>query len=137
MFNISKKRFFYGMCGVVAAMMFLTGCGESGPPRYHVSGTVTYKGQPVPVGSIIFQPDARAGNAGPYGNATIKDGKFDTHVDGEPTVGGPQIVLVEAFDGKVENPEYAPYGKSVGGGFQQPRVLPKADTTLDIELTDR
>jgi len=137
MFYIVKKRFPCGMCGVFAVMTFLSGCGESGPPRYHVSGTVTYEGKPVAVGSIVFQPDPAAGNEGPYGNATIKDGKFDTHVDGEPPIGGPQIVLIEAFDGKVENPEYAPYGKSIGGGYQQPHELPKADTTLDIELTEK
>ena len=50
-------------------------------------------------------------------------------------IGGSQIVLIEAFDGKVENPEYAPYGKSIGGGYQKAHQLPQADATLDIELT--
>jgi hypothetical protein len=121
---------------LAAASTLLAGCSESGPPRFEVSGTVTYEGKPVPVGSILFQPDPAVGNEGPYGSATIKDGKFDTRLEGEPTIGGEQIVLIEAFDGKVENPEYAPYGKSIAGGYQQPHQLPQADATLDIELTE-
>lgn len=112
------------------------GCGQSGPPRYHVSGTVTYQGEPVPVGSILFQPDPTKGNSGPYGNAAIKDGKYDTRLDGQPTCGGSQIVIVQAFDGE-HFTEYTPYGAPLGDGYQQPHELPKKDATLDIELTER
>jgi hypothetical protein len=130
------KTLKFTACCIALAAASLTGCEESGPPRFHVAGTVTYEGKPVPAGSILFQPDPAAGNEGPYGNATIKDGKFDTRIEGEPTIGGSQIVLIEAFDGKVQNPEYAPYGQAIGGGYQQQHHLPQADATLDIELTE-
>lgn len=117
------------------ALVLLIGCADDGPPRYHVSGTVTYQGAPVPHGSIVFQPDSTQGNSGPSGSATIEDGAFDTRVNGEPPIGGPQIVFIEAFDGKVEHPDYAPYGGALGEGFQERYDLPQADTTLDIELT--
>jgi hypothetical protein len=135
---VAPKKFFPCVPWLVlaTAASLLIGCSESGPPRYDVSGTVTYKGQPVPVGSIIFQPDPAGNNEGPYGSATIKDGKFDTRNGGEPTTGGSQIVLVEAFDGKVKNAEYAPYGQSIGGGYQKRHELPQAHATLNIELTE-
>lgn len=65
--------------------MFSIGCGggDSGPPRFDISGTVTYNGQPVPVGSIQFLPDASKGNSGPAGYATITDGKFNTSSGGK------------------------------------------------------
>ena len=119
------------------AVIAASGCQDEGPPRYHVSGTVTLKGEPVPIGSIIFQPDPTAGNSGPSGNATIQDGKFDTREAGVPTTGGSQIVTIEAFDGKVVNPEYAPYGTSLRVGYQEKHVLPEKDAVLDIELTER
>lgn len=131
--NMSLHRTY---AATAALAILLSGCSESGPPRYHVSGTVTHEGTPVPAGSILFQPDPAAGNEGPYGSATIKDGKFDTRDGGEPTIGGPQVVLIEAFDGNVKNPEYAPYGQSIGGGYQKSHPLPQADATLNIELTE-
>jgi hypothetical protein len=38
------------------AGLLLAGCGPAGPPTYEVSGTVTWNGQPLPAGDIIFQP---------------------------------------------------------------------------------
>lgn len=129
------------MCFLSLCLVLLvagSGCQEEGPPRYHVVGTVTYKGEPVPVGSIIFQPDATAGQSGPYGHASIRDGHFDTRNGGAPTTGGAQIVIIEAFDGNVVNPDYAPYGSSLGLGYRKKLPLPKSkDAKVDIELTER
>jgi len=118
-------------------LVFNLGCGERGPQRYHVSGTVTYKGEPVAFGSIVFQPDQSRGNSGPYGAASIKDGKFDTQIDGHGPIGGPHLVMIEAFDGKNINEDYAPYGNSIGSTYQRPFDLPSENSTLEIELTDR
>lgn len=125
---------------LLAAVLIATGsgCGNSDSrDLYHVQGTVTYQGQPVSTGSIIFQPDPSQGNQGPYGSAQIENGKFDTQKDGQATVGGPHLVMIEAFDGVNPDPDFAPYGKSLGGGYQESFDLPKQDTKLDIELTDR
>ncbi|HEY0982976.1 MULTISPECIES: carboxypeptidase regulatory-like domain-containing protein [unclassified Schlesneria] len=35
-------------------LMGLNGCGKSGPPKYPVSGSVTFKGTPVTEGMITF-----------------------------------------------------------------------------------
>lgn len=42
---------------LVAALLGLVGCGHDGPEMGQVSGVVTYKGKPVPVGTITFIPE--------------------------------------------------------------------------------
>ena len=123
--------------GLLLVALGIVGCAEEGPPLYHVSGTVSYEGKPVAVGSMVFQPDPSAGNSGPYGHAMIRDGLYDTRLEGAPTTGGAQIVMIEAFDGKVVNPEYAPYGTSLGLGYQETHVLPESeDAVLHFELKE-
>jgi hypothetical protein len=46
-------------------ILISAGCGSSGPPRYHISGKVTYGGQPVAAGSVMLVPDTSQGNTGP------------------------------------------------------------------------
>jgi hypothetical protein len=58
--TIEKKRGPVLKTRISVAMMLLfglllvVGCGPSGPNRVKVSGKVTYKGQPVPTGSVTF-----------------------------------------------------------------------------------
>jgi hypothetical protein len=118
----------------VGCWIALAGCQDSGPPRYRISGTVTHQGQPVPIGSILFQPDGAKQNSGPYGFAPIREGRYDTQLDGKGFSGGPQIVIVEAFDGVNIDPDYNPYGLSISSGYIQPHDLPHTETTLDIRL---
>ncbi len=62
-----------------AGALWIAGCGAGNEPKtYHVSGTVTFAGKPVPVGTILFVPDAGKANRGPTGYAVIREGKFDT-----------------------------------------------------------
>jgi hypothetical protein len=133
-FNGPQAIFVFFVVAFLAG--FVTGCGKSGPVRYRVSGSVTFKGKPVPVGSIQFTPDASKGNAGLSAFAGIKDGKYDSAADGLGTVGGPQVVSVDAFDGHVVDPGVLPNGKPLVRGFRKSYDLPKgADATLDIELS--
>ena len=87
----------------VGAVGLLAGCGGSGPTRYHVSGTVTFNGQPVPAGSIVFEPDTTAGNTGPQGRADISDGKFDTQAGGRGTVGGAHLARISGHEKRAGN----------------------------------
>ncbi len=59
----------------------VAGCGKKGPARYRVSGSVTYKGKPVPVGAIQFTPDVSKGNTSPSAFAAIKDRRYDSGKD--------------------------------------------------------
>jgi hypothetical protein len=80
--------------------LIAVGCGgNSGPPRTHVSGKITFKGESVPAGKVYFNPDASKGNTGVQGFATIKQGAYDTRATGEGAAGGPTVVLLEGFDG--------------------------------------
>src|SRR5947207_3360144 len=84
---------------ILPLVCLLIGCfAENGPTRYRISGTVTFNGQPVPHGEILFTPDSSQGNSGPQGIATIQDGRYDTDGSRAPGVaGGPTIVQVTAL----------------------------------------
>lgn len=124
---------------VVLLLIAAPGCsGEEGPARYRVSGTITHRGEPVPVGVIQFMPDSSQGNNGPAGFADIKDGKFDTELAGKGTIGGPHLVMVDAFSGKNINLDVSPNGDTLVAGYQKRVTLEMAaETKLDLELTEK
>ncbi len=62
------------------------GCGE-GFPRHRVSGTVTYGGKTLELGSITFEPTESVGKIAPTGTAKIENGTFRTERDQSPTTG--------------------------------------------------
>ena len=58
----------------VTAILVVTLCGCSdGPKQYKVAGSVSYKGQKVVDGTIIFAPDD---GIGPSAVGTIADGRY-------------------------------------------------------------
>lgn len=85
---------------VVAAMLVSAGFSsrQDGPPRFAVSGQVTFDGKPVPAGRITLEPDTAAGNSGPAGYGNIVAGRFTTYPR-MGAVGGPHIVRICGFDG--------------------------------------
>jgi hypothetical protein len=116
--------------GIVLGAVALVGCG--GEKAYHLSGKVTFKGQPVPVGQIVFEPDASAGNKGQAAYAKIKDGYYDTHLEGQGTVGGPHIVTIHGRDG-------IPRGELLNGlplfhDYTTQIDLPKTDGEQNFEV---
>ncbi len=46
------------VCCLSVAVLFLFcgGCGDGGPPKYKISGKVTYKQKIIPTGSVTFAP---------------------------------------------------------------------------------
>lgn len=117
---------------LLISLVFLSlslGCRDNGQTNYKLSGTITFKGKPVPSGEIFLRP---VGN-GPGGFGFIKDGKYKT-IDGK----GYQSGLSEiTFHG---------YSKSskvgAGGGelFRPCKVevdLPAEDFTYDLEVTEQ
>lgn len=117
----------------LGCLILIAGCSKTpqGPVRFPVSGKITFDGQPVPRGTIAFEPDTQAGNSGPGGYGTIMDGVFTTH----PRMGavaGPQIVRIAGFDGK-------PTAEMIDGKPLFPEYNTKADVsekpaTLDFDV---
>ncbi len=114
----------------LAAGALVSGC--SGEKTYHLSGTVTYKGKPVPKGQIVFEPDASAGNSGQPAYAKIVDGHYDTRDEGQATVGGPHIVQIHGRDG-------IPRGELLNGlplfrDYTTTIDIPKGNNKQDFEV---
>jgi hypothetical protein len=126
MSETKTSLFFFGVLLFVA----LAGCG--GEKAYHVSGTVTFKGKPVPYGQIVFEPDPSAGNKGQPAYAKIKDGHYDTREGGQRTVGGRHVVMIHGRDGIARGelvnglPLFPDYSTTVD--------LPKQDGAMDFEV---
>ncbi|MBN9522675.1 hypothetical protein J0H58_29830 [bacterium] len=125
---------------VAAVVVLAFGCGP-GSKGYRVTGRVTFKGQPVPVGKIYFTPDASKGNTGPTGYADIKDGAYDTSVaGGMGFVGGPVVIEIEGFDpnAKAEPDKNDKSGevliKSLFPRYDLAAELPKAASTKDVDV---
>lgn len=116
------------LCGVLIG---LSGCGGD-PAECHVSGIVTFNGQPVPKGQIFFDPDLTKKNDGMQGYALIIDGKFDTRKNGRGIVGGPYVVRIAGFDGKPS--AELPMGSPLFGEYRIERDLPKNHSTQDFDV---
>jgi hypothetical protein len=115
---------------IIPLAALLSGCG--GEKIYHLSGTVTFKGKPVPTGHIVFEPDASAGNSGGPAFAKIKDGHYDTSIEGHGTLGGPHLVLIHGRDG-------IPRGELLNGlplfpDYSTTADLPKKKARQDFEV---
>jgi hypothetical protein len=91
---------------LVVCLGWATGC-SSQPKAAHLSGKVTFKGQPVPAGWISFTPDVGAGGRGKIKTLQIKDGIYDSSTEvplnkDEPAglYPGPCLIKIAGFDGK-------------------------------------
>ena len=115
-----------------AALLGAAGCGsDGGPTRYDLSGKVTYNGQPVRAGYILFSPDT----SGPGAQAGIKDGRYQTPA-GQGTIGGPHVVTISGFDGVAfeDGPVKNPMGKRLFTSCQVKADLPKEAGTHDFSV---
>ncbi|MCX7699624.1 MAG: hypothetical protein N2039_01980 [Gemmataceae bacterium] len=127
---------------VCVGLLLVLGCDSGEPRRYELSGQVTFKGQPVPVGTIVFVPNESMGNRGPGTTAGIADGVYRT-APGQGTIGGPHKVRISGYDGKVKPIPGAPDGQTMPANpplFQNIELevdLPRADSTMDFHLPKR
>jgi hypothetical protein len=100
----------------VLAVYSLAGCGPgNGLTMGRVSGLVTYNGQPVELGEVLFLPDSEKGNKGvPSMGAIGKDGTYtmSTQDSGDGVIAGYHKVGIRALDatrvGQDEIPEVDP-----------------------------
>lgn len=117
------------LCAAACTGGLLVGCfKQTGPPRYSVSGTVTYRGEPVPLGTIAFEPDTSRGNRGPAGYADIVAGRFQTHLG---AVGGPHIVRISGASGPMIDESK---DTTLFSDYTTTRDLPQQSATLDFDV---
>lgn len=118
----------------IGAMFLFASIGcNTGPRLYHVKGTVTYKGAPLPEGVIFFDPDAAKQNDGPQGQAFIKDGAYDTaEKGGKGVIGKAYIVRVQGFDGKPGHE--LPMGRPLFTDHQEPVDFPLENSMRDFHI---
>ena len=119
----------------IAVAFIATGCGRQGLERYALSGKVTYGGQPVPAGEIIFRPDASRDNRGPGSQSDITGGRYQVSA-AQGVLGGPYVVTISGYDGKpiTVGGELVPAGSPL---FEQKRLqveLPKSEGVKDFEI---
>ena len=89
----------WGLLGVASIAACAGGCWRgSRVERFDVSGSVTFGGEPVRVGTITFVPIK--GTTGPGGSATIRDGSYDTAAGSSGPTAGPHMAVITGFDGK-------------------------------------
>lgn len=119
-----------------AALMVQAGCRDLGVRVYHVSGTVTFQGRPVPIGRVGFFPDATAGNRGPAGFAPIRNGAYDTRDGGRGTVGGPHRVTIWGGDGQMQADAESVFGRPLFQECSQAVDLPRGDATVNFDVPD-
>lgn len=114
---------------VAVFVTVVIGC-TSKPKAPHLSGTVTFKGQPVPAGWISFTPDVGGGASGPVKVFQIKDGVYDSSKEDQPGLfpGGYQV-RIAGFDGK-KIPLYG-QGKQIFNPVDEKFTVPAETTTKD------
>jgi hypothetical protein len=79
----------------VTSLVALAGCGDNRPKTAAVQGTVTYKGKPVPRGTIMFAQEGATAATGEIG----ADGTYrlTTFRDGDGAVLGAHKVVITAM----------------------------------------
>ena len=124
----------YSATILAIALLLSSGCGsgDKGPVRHRISGTVTFDGQPVPQGNILFSPDASKGNTGPAAYAKIVDGKYDTASEGamSPTA-GEYTVDIEGTAVQAPGEELA---KKLFETYHTTLTVPEQDHVFDITV---
>jgi hypothetical protein len=83
MFKFKNRAIFAVSSGLVTVtMLVVVGCGSDDTGlsrRYSVSGTVKYKGEPVPKGSITFEPTTASGR---HAYGFIENGAYSLSTSG-------------------------------------------------------
>ncbi|UUO08155.1 hypothetical protein M4951_07500 [Blastopirellula sp. J2-11] len=121
---------------LASSLIAICGCGagDVGPGKYQVSGVITFQGQPLPEGEIIFAPDASAGNQGPACIAYVKDGKYSTQY-GKGLVGGAYKIEVEGFQTKAElDVDGETIVEPLFRTFVTTHEFPHENSTYDLEV---
>jgi hypothetical protein len=122
------------LLAAAAVVALAVGC-SSKPKTAQLSGTVTFKGQPVPAGWISFTPDVAAGVLGEVKVFQIQDGVYDSSKANPPgIVPGEYFVKIAGFDGK-KIPFYG-QGKQIFNPIDMKETVPDGTNTKDFTVPE-
>lgn len=115
--------------GYVLTAVFLCGCGrDGGLERIAVSGTVTYRDQPVQKGLIRFIPSS--GTEAPLTTTAIVDGKYEAAGKNGVPVGTHRVVITARSDAQ------GAAGPATDRGPRSKQYLPdKYNTKSELTIT--
>jgi hypothetical protein len=113
-----------------------SGCRRDGPERVKLSGTVTYRGEPVKTGQLRFIPTK--GTEGPTEGAMIVDGQYQAIGKGGVPV-GTYTVTILAWNRRAPrrdrpSPEEAS-GRPNDGAPRQQLLPAKYNSQSQLEIT--
>ena len=106
-----------------AFVLLVVGCGDSSglPPRYAVTGKVTYNGAPVPKGTVTFEP---ASPDGRHASGAITDGTYSLSTLGDNDGAMPGDYKVVIIATELDLTEVA--ARSKGGAAHHDDAFAKA-----------
>ncbi len=110
---------------------FICGCGNQGPERATVSGTVTFNGRPVQLGFIRFVPSRET--PAPVSGAEIHDGRYAVTAWGGVPVGTHKIEVLAHRAGQQGEAAPSPSGFLQTGGQQY--IPEKYNTKSELGIT--
>lgn len=114
----------------VLALATSVGCQKSNGLT-PVTGRVTFKGSPVPMGNVSIEPDASQGNKGPQCRSSIINGVFTSRPE-FGSVTGPVIVDVEGLENRPDREFPVPLFPR----YTFKTEIPKGKATLDIVVPE-
>jgi hypothetical protein len=127
------------------ALLVLSGCGPNvpaNPSTQPVHGTVTYKGEPLARGYVVFSP-APGSQGVPAEGALREDGTYDARafVGQMGTMPGEYIVWFSPSAQAARGEDFAeplpiPQGYQSGETSDIKKTVSDGDNTIDIEIPD-
>ncbi len=118
---------------LLVPLILLAGC-DSSPPLAQISGTVTFKGKPIPAGNLTFTPDVNA-SGGKQRMLTVVDGKFDSAKEKEPGIlPGQYDVTIAGYDGVRIKMFFQ--GKQIFNAVHEMHTIPPGTSTKDFAVPD-
>ena len=87
---LSRRSLLVCTFHVFACLFFFSGCNKDSN-RASVSGSVSFNGEPLSEGSIVFIPEG--GNSGPSAGGTIHEGKYSIGRKKGPIVGTNRVEI--------------------------------------------
>jgi hypothetical protein len=136
----------YLTAGLWTGLVLLGGCREAGPPLVPVSGLVTYRGKPLPRGTVSLRPTQAGAWDQPTGSIDAS-GRYVVYTQGRKGAPpGDYVVVVMATDAPAAN-EGAAHPtlpqSIIPARYGDPAVTPLrikarpgSATSFELELTD-